>query len=86
LPGHPEQRRWTGVLAGHVPGVAVVLSATTFLYTFRKRSRVSRGPKATMMTWFKAHIWLGLLAFGVVRAATRWCGRSRSTCRPASSH
>ncbi len=49
--------------------VAVVLSATTFLYTFRKRSRrVQEGSRATMMTWFKAHIWLGLLAFGVVIA------------------
>ena len=49
--------------------LAVVLSASTFLYTFRKRSRrLQEGSKATMMTWFKSHIWLGLLAFGVVIA------------------
>jgi hypothetical protein len=49
--------------------IAVLLSASTFLYTFRKRSRrIQEGSKATMMSWFKAHIWLGLLAFGVVIA------------------
>jgi hypothetical protein len=49
--------------------IAVVLALTTFLYIFRKRSRgMQEGSKATMMTWFKAHIWLGLLAFGVVIA------------------
>jgi Cytochrome c554 and c-prime len=49
--------------------LAVALSATTFLYTFRKRSRrLQEGSRATMMTWFKSHIWLGMLAFGVVIA------------------
>ncbi|MFL5799194.1 MAG: multiheme c-type cytochrome [Actinomycetota bacterium] len=49
--------------------LAVALSVATFLYTFRKRSRrLQEGSKATMMTWFKSHIWLGLLAFGVVIA------------------
>ncbi|HXJ66936.1 MAG TPA: multiheme c-type cytochrome, partial [Actinomycetota bacterium] len=47
----------------------VIVSGLTFLYTFRKRSRrVQEGSKATMMSWFKAHIWLGLLAFGLVIA------------------
>ncbi len=49
--------------------LAVILAATTFLYTFRKRSRrIQEGSRATMMSWFKAHIWLGLLAFGLVIA------------------
>jgi mono/diheme cytochrome c family protein len=49
--------------------LAVAAAVATFLYTFRKRSRrFQERSRLTMMAWFKAHIWLGLLALGLVIA------------------
>jgi len=49
--------------------LGLALAMSTFLYTFRKRSRrLQESSRFTMMTWFKAHIWVGLLAFGVIVA------------------
>lgn len=47
--------------------LALLLILATSFYSLRKRRRsFQEGMPGTMMAWFKAHVWLGLLAFGAV--------------------
>ena len=48
-------------LASMLGTIAVAASVATFFYSLRKRTLQERVP-GTMMTWFKSHIYLGLLA------------------------